>query len=438
MTASASFIEAFQAHGASLAGSDVPWLQSRRRRALDRFAAQGWPTPKIDAWRHTSLAYLEQQSFSLGGSGRSVTVEAAAIRDAYDGYWLTFVDGRHVPALSNLEGLPQGVRLEPLARVLGQRSGELESRYGSDSDGATTAALNLALADDGLCLVIGANVDVDRPIHVLFMSASPGSASFVRNFVVLESGASATLVEHYAGAGAGVSLSSSVLRIDMGAGARLEHLRLQREAPEAFHLAAIDVEQQRGSRYVSHSISLGARMARHDIATRFSGEHCEALLNGLYCADGQRHVDHHTSIDHAQPNGTSREYYRGILADTSHGVFAGRIHVAPGADGTDAVQRSDSLLLSRIARSDARPELEIYADAVKCAHGATVGQLDEDSLFYLRSRGVGELQARGILIDAFASQAIDRIKDAVLRNGVRRALRQVMPAGAQFLEEERA
>src|SRR5690606_6336341 len=162
------------------------------------------------------------------------------------------------------------------------------------------------------------------------------------------------------------------------------------------------------------SMSFGARLARHDITTRFTGQRCETLLNGLYYVDGRRHVDHHTVIGHAQPHGVSREYYRGILADTARGVFGGRILVSPGADGTDAVQRSDSLLLSRMAKADARPELEIYADDVKCAHGATVGQIDEESMFYLRCRGLDEVHARSVLTYAFAAQALSRMDDESL------------------------
>jgi len=181
-------------------------------------------------------------------------------------------------------------------------------------------------------------------------------------------------------------------------------------------------------------MSFGARLARHDISTSFAGDHCETLLNGLYYVDGRRHVDHHTLIVHAKPHGVSREFYRGILGDTARGVFGGRILVAPGADKTDAVQRSDSLLLSKLAQADTRPELEIYADDVKCAHGATVGQLDEDRMFYLRSRGLDEVHARNVLTYAFAAQSVDRIEPEALRGKVIAAIRALVPGGAALGE----
>ncbi len=225
------------------------------------------------------------------------------------------------------------------------------------------------------------------------------------------------------------NFSHASTRLRLARDARITHLKLQQESDQAWHLGDIDATQGQGSIFVSHSMSLGARLARHDIATHFMGSRCETLLNGLYYVDKRRHVDHHTLIGHKKPRCVSHETYRGIMADTSHGVFSGRILVAPGADGTDAIQRNDSLLLSRLAKSDARPELEIYADDVKCAHGATVGQIDADSLFYLRSRGLDEAHARDILIYAFAAASVARIEAEPLRRRVERAVRAMLPGG---------
>jgi Fe-S cluster assembly protein SufD len=222
------------------------------------------------------------------------------------------------------------------------------------------------------------------------------------------------------------------LRLDQDA--RITHLKLQQESEQAWHLGEIDATQGRGSTFASHSVSLGARLARHDIVTHFADERCETLLNGLYYVDQRRHVDHHTLIGHEKPRCVSHEAYRGIMADTAHGVFCGKILVAEGADGTDAVQRTDSLLLSRLAKSDARPELEIYADDVKCAHGATVGQIDADSLFYLRSRGIDEPRARDILTYAFAAASVAKIESPLLRQRVEHAIRALLPGGA-LMEE---
>src|SRR5690606_4847707 len=231
-----------------------------------------------------------------------------------------------------------------------------------------------------------------------------------------------------------ISFTNTVSRVQVAADANLSHVRLQQEANEAFHLADIEVEQEGKSYFASHSISLGARLARHDIATRFGGQRAESLLNGIYFADGQRHVDHHTEIGHAQPNCVSNEHYRGILADRGRGVFRGRILVSPGADGTDAIQRNDSLLLSKLARTDSRPELEIYAEDVRCTHGATVGQLSDESLFYLMARGLDRTHARNVLIFAFVMEGLARIENEAVRLRASRAVRALMP-GADVLEE---
>src|SRR5690606_13501901 len=212
-----------------------------------------------------------------------------------------------------------------------------------------------------------------------------------------------------------ISFTNTVSRVQVAADANLSHVRLQQEANQAFHLADVHVEQEGKSYFASHSISLGARIARHDIAIWFDGERAESLLNGVYYANGQRHVDHHTLIGHAQPNCVSNEHYRGILADRGRGVFRGRILVAPGADGTDAIQRNDSLLLSKLARTDSRPELVIYAEDVRCTHGATVGQLSEDSLFYLMARGLDRTHARNVLVYAFVLASLARIEPEPVR-----------------------
>jgi len=433
MSSTQHWVSEFNARGAQLPGSQAPWLASLRRRAIERFADEGWPTPKQEAWRHTSLAALEQQAFGPLAQVQAGDL-ARKVRRGEAGYWLVFVDGHHAPELSEVGGLPAGAQLLPLSEALAGQAEQLESLFGNEADGASTAALNLALASDGAYLRLARGVVLDAPVHLLFIAASAGTASFTRNLVQAEEGAQATIIEHFVGQGSGASFSNSATRIRQANDARITHVKLQMEDEQAFHLGALDVEQSKGSVFNSHSMSFGARLARHDIVTNFNGDHCETLLNGLYYVNGRRHVDHHTQINHLHPHGISHEYYRGVLDDTSRGVFAGRILVAPGADKTDAIQRSDSLLLSRLAKADARPELEIYADDVKCAHGATVGQIDENSLFYLRSRGLDEAYARHILTYAFAAQAISRVEDPALRTRIEAAIRTLVPGGAELGE----
>ncbi len=429
MSAAATWHAHFGDRANALPGARMPWLAALRRQAIERFAAEGWPTSRLEGWRHTSLALLESQAFAVADSASRVQRPLPGIEAG--GHCLVFVDGRYAPDLSALGPLPAGAHVGTVAEALAAGAEWIEPAFGAAEEGDSPAALNAALAADGAAIRLGRGVAVDAPIHLVFVAATPEAASQVRNLVVAEAGAEATIVEHYlgAGAGAGATLTNVVTRIEAGPDARLTHLKLQEEGEAAFHLGLLAVRQARGAQFVSHSLSFGARLARHDIATRFEGEGCEALLNGLYHVDGRRHVDHHTRIDHACPQGTSREFYRGILDGAARGVFAGRIHVAPGALRTDALQRADNLLLSRQAEADARPELEIYADDVRCAHGATVGQVDEASLFYLRTRGLDEAHARSLLTYAFAATALARIAPETLRRRAEVALRARLPGG---------
>jgi len=446
MSATDAWLAGFRQRAASLPGAGLPWLDRVRAQAIDRFAAEGWPSGRLEAWRHTSLVFLGSESFAPAAEG---SVDEAAARRAVaalrasqaasgggakaagpDGHWLVFVDGRHAPALGEIGELPAGVRIEPLSQALARAPESVEPLYGDAALGGSPVALNAALATDGACVELGRGVSLEQPVHLVFVAGTAGSAAQVRNLVRAEAGSQATIVEHYVASSAdAATLTNSVTRIDAAADARVTHLKLQQESERAVHLAAIDAAQARGAAFASHSLSFGARLARHDISTRFGGEGCEALLNGLYHVDGKRHVDHHTRIDHLSPRGTSHEYYRGILDGEARGVFSGRILVGPGAVRTDAMQRADNLLLSPRAEADARPELEIYADDVKCSHGATVGQIDEASLFYLRTRGIDEAHARNLLTWAFAAEVLGRIELGALRERAGNAVRSRLPGG---------
>jgi len=434
MSSVQSWVDDFSARHSHLPGAGLPWLAAMRRRAIERFAAEGWPTPKHEDWRHTSLAALEQSAFDTRPQANDVAELVRKLQGDEGGHWLVFVDGRHAPELGQLGTLPAGVRIGTLADALAHEADLVQQAFGSETDGGSTAALNLALASDGAFVHLARGTVLEAPVHVVFVASGERAAAFPRNLYVAEAGAQGNVVEHYVGRDGNVTFTNTVSRVRVAADARLTHTRLQQEAPEAFHLAAVDVEQEGKSYFASHSISLGARLARHDIATRFDGARAESLLNGVYYANGQRHVDHHTLIGHAQPNCISNEHYRGILADRGRGVFRGRILVAPGADGTDAIQRNDSLLLSKLARTDSKPELEIYAEDVRCTHGATVGQLNEDSLFYLMARGLDEAHARNVLIYAFVLEGLARIEPEAVRRRASHALRELTPGG-HMLEE---
>ena len=436
MSSVQSWLADFSARRERLPGSGLPWLAAMRQRAIDRYAAEGWPTPRSEDWRHTSLALLEQAAFDTEAQVSDVADIVRTLRAGENGHWLVFVDGRYEPSLGQLGALPAGVRIGTLADALAHEADLVQQAFGSESDGGSPAALNLALASDGAFIYLARGVALEEPVHVVFVAAGDRAAVFPRNLYVAEAGAHGNVVEHYIGRDGNATFTNTVSRLQVASDARLTHTRLQQEAPQAFHLAAVDVEQEGKSYFASHSISLGARLSRHDICTRFDGQRAESLLNGVYYADGQRHVDHHTVIGHAQPNCVSNEHYRGILADRGRGVFRGRILVAPGADGTDAIQRNDSLLLSKLARTDSKPELEIYAEDVRCTHGATVGQLNEESLFYLMARGLDETHARNVLIYAFVLEGLARIEPEAVRRRASRAVRALTPGGHMLEEME--
>lgn len=431
--------QAFQTQASGFVGAGVPWMDTLRTRALERFSAAGWPTSRQEGWRHTSLALLQQQNFTAAGSkydAARIEPVLKQLRHNEPGHWMVFVDGQFAADLSDMGILPDGVDVMPVSQALKTHGDLVQELIGDEQDGQAPAALNMAMAGDGGFVSVSRAVALEQPVHMVFITATAQGASFPRSLIVAEQGAKATVVEHYLsvvaddGANAAVTLTNAVTRTRIARDATITHMKLQMESEQAYHLASIQAKQDESSAFNSHSISFGARLARNDIATEFGGKHCETLFNGLYYANERRHVDHNTLINHAHPDGISREYYRGILADAGRGVFGGRILVAPGADGTDAVQRSDSLLLSRMARADARPELEIYADDVKCAHGATVGQIDEDAMFYLRTRGLDEAYAHNLLTYAFAVEAIERIDIPGLRQRVTGLIRARLPGGS--------
>lgn len=419
---------------ASLPGAALPWLLRRRADAIARFAELGWPTTRLEPWRHTSLSFLEQHELQAPESAPHPAATLAAVRSEFDdgGHWLVFVDGRFERTLSVLGGLPAGVVCAPLSEALSKHAEALEAAFGTADEAASPYALNLALCTDGAFVRLARGTALGVPLHLVFIGATGAADTHLRNLIVAEANTEASIIEHHLGGGS--TLNTTVTLVHTAQDARITHHKLQQQDAAAIHLAQIKAEQARGSYFASHSLSFGARLARNDIHTRFDGEGCETLLNGLYHVDGRRHVDHHTLIEHASPLGSSREYYRGLVDDNARGVFAGRIIVAQDAQRTDAVQRCDNLLLSRMAEADARPELEIYADDVKCAHGATVGQMDEDALFYLRTRGIDEIRARQLLTYAFAAEVLDRIALTSLRSSARATLLARLPGGA-LLEE---
>ncbi len=424
---------------ATLPGARVPWLVQARNTALERFAEVGFPVPQDEEWKYTSVAAIEKHGFLAVPRQESHDKTAAALVDELAlngdaGHLLVFLNGRHSPALSAPGRLPAGATLSSIAAELDKAPEALEPYLLSDDRQTIFGALNTAFMADGAYLHLSRGTVVEHPIHLLFITTRPGAAITPRNLIVAEEGAQATVIEHYAGTDGAVYFTNVVTQIFAAANAGIEHYKLQQEAMQAFHIAGIHARQARDSRLMSHSITLGAALTRNDINTAFAAPGCDATLDGLYLVGGRQHVDNHTCIDHLQPNGTSREFYRGVLDGRSRAVFNGKVIVHPGAQKTNAQQANHNLLLTREAEIDTKPQLEIHADDVKCTHGATIGQIDENQLFYLRARGVEETMARSVLVHAFAHDLIERIRVTALRTRLEQILFARLPQGERIRE----
>jgi Fe-S cluster assembly protein SufD len=413
------FVEQFAAREAR-GGSAPVWLRALRARGLEAFTAQGFPTTRDEEWRFTPIGAIADTAFV---AAELVYVRPEALEDLRFGdataAELVFVNGVFVPALSRTADLPAGLEVTPLARALAAAPASLEARLGADATPESNpfTALNTALAEDGAIVRVRKGAVVDRPVHLLFYSSVTGapSASHPRVLVVAEEHSESRIVETYAGPDGQVYLTNAVSEFVVGDRAIVDHYRVQIDGTAAYHVGRQQVRTGRESTFVSHSLVLGGAIARNDICAVLGGAGGDTTLNGLYVGAGTQLLDTHTTIDHALPHNGSHELYKGILGGTARGVFNGKIIVRPDAQKTDAKQTNKALLLSGGAQVNTKPQLEIFADDVKCTHGATVGQLDPEMLFYLRARGIGMEEARGLLIRAFVGDVTARVKFAPLR-----------------------
>ena len=397
------------------------WLESRRRGAIARFAALGFPTTRDEEYRFTNIAPIAETDFEFHPVG--TTLDRGAIADHLYGERvageLVFVDGRFVPGLSSLERLPKGVTAGSLTDVLAKKPELCEPWLGAlagEEDSALTA-LNLALFEDGAAVHVGRNVVVESPINLVFVTTSSHvpTASYSRVLLVAGEHSQSRFIETHVGLGGGTHFSCAVTEVVSGADSVLDHDRVQIERPDGFHYCRLQVQAARGATFRSHAFSLGGAIVRNDLGAVLGGPGIDCTLDGLYLADGTTVVDNHTTIDHAEPHCGSHEVYKGILGGKSRGVFNGKIIVRQDAQKTDAKQTNKALLLSDTAQINTKPQLEIFADDVKCTHGATVGQLDADSMFYLQARGISRTDARAMLIRSFGGDIVNRVAFAPLR-----------------------
>ena len=414
--------------------NDPAWLTRVRRQAIERFQSLGFPTTRDEEWRFTSVAPIADRQFRFAANGASTFVAADLTPFRLPGdpvAELVFVNGRYAAAASRVGKLPEGVVVESLAKALVDRPSDVEAyvTHVASVDRQAFTALNTAFLADGALVLVPASTAVDRPIHLVFVSVAEGHPSMAhpRVLVVAGAGSEASIVESYVSVGADGYFTNTVTEIAAGQNATLNHYKLQRESAGSYHIGAMYVHAARDANVASHAVSFGGSLVRNDIAVVLDGEGGECTLNGLYLSDGRRLVDNHTTIDHAQPHCSSREVYKGILADRARAVFNGKIIVRPDAQKTDAKQTNKALLLSEEAQINTKPQLEIFANDVKCTHGAAVGQMDEEAIFYLRARGLSAQEARRLLIHAFAGDVLNRLPFEPLRARLEEELLDHLP-----------
>jgi len=435
----------FAALQKKLAGRDPAWLAGMRKAAIDCFAELGFPTTKNEEWKYTSVAPIARTAFEPAPSDVGLRAVERRRHNTNAQHLvaarLTFVNGRYLKELSSTAALPPGVKVTSIAAALagnGSTAALLErhlARYAKFDDRAFVA-LNTAFIEDGAFIEIPKDTVLDNPIYLTFVSAPKSGRPVVshpRNLILVGNGAQASFVEVHRGVDTppeasnlefgGVYFTNAVTEVVAGENAKVEYARIEQESAQAFHVATLQFQQERSSVVHSTSIQFGGALVREEVKAVLGGEGAENTLNGLYIIGGRQHVDNHTTIDHAKPHCGSRELYKGVLDGASTGVFNGKIIVRKDAQKTDSKQSNKNLLLSEDSVINTKPQLEIYADDVKCTHGATIGQIDADALFYLRSRGIGVNEARALLTQAFASDVIDKIKFAPLREHLKDALR---------------
>jgi Fe-S cluster assembly protein SufD len=405
-----------------------PWLTAARDRSAAYVAEHGFPTRKHEDWRYVRLEKLFEIPFGpLPGVGSDaataadpVVAELLAVVPDLGGPRAVFVDGRLVPSASRLDDQPAGLHVSDLATALAESSETLEHELVEPEPTHAFEALNAALAATGLVVRVDEGAHVDQPVHLIHLLTGHGEPLLVnlRSLVTVGAGGSVTVVASSLGASDATGYVNTTTRALLAPGATLAHRDVQDEPEGAYHLGLLDITQQAESRFAGHVSAIGGAVARHEVHVRQVGADATTELDGLYVPSGDQQHDHPILIEHLAPGGVSRQAYRGVIDGRAHGVFNGRIIVHPGAAGIDADQSNRNLLLSEQAEADTRPRLEIYADDVKCTHGASVGRLDEESLFYLRSRGIGVDEARRVLTYAFVEEIVDRLGEGPLHDRI--------------------
>lgn len=417
------------------------WLKDLRRDAFAHFTAHGFPGERDEDWKYTSTRPLEKRGFISATAApanlHKYKLEPVLLSETPT-HTLIFINGQYTPSRNTSANKIPGLHISELHKSLQQDANDLralltpEPMWNADA----FAALNTAFLQDGVVIETDDDAQLQQPLQLVFVSVKQPqpSACYPRILMKLGARSRATLVESYYGLEASTNFTNSFTQIVLGDGARLEHLRIQRESPSDFHVSRVAVSQQQASTYTSHTFNLGGLWVRTDLQARLQYPKAHAIFNGLYAISGRQHVDNHTRIEHLAPDTRSDELYHGIINGHGRAVFNGKVVVGKHAIKTDAAQSNNNLLLSRGAEIDTKPELEIYADDVQCSHGATIGQLDEQALFYLRSRGIDVETSRGMLVNAFAVRLLERIAAPELRAYAARQINSVLPSLTAAME----
>ena len=431
-----SYLQDFTRFEKSVAANGHSWLRPIRQEAIESFSELGFPTTRDEDWKFTSVAPIADTPFNLAENHQVELAPQELERFKFPGLvcnQVVFVDGRYSPQLSSLLPLADGVKITSLAEALSDDAETLEpylARY-ADYKADAFSALNTAFMEDGAFVYIPRGVVLDEPIHLLYISTAADTPIIThpRNLIVAGDQGQATVVEHYVSLGDGVHFSNAITELVVGGNGVLNHYLIEQENVQAFNVSTLRIQQERSSTVASHSVLLGGALVRNNIHPVMSGEGGDCLINGLFMATGHQHMDNYMKVEHASPHCDSRQFYNGILDERSRGVFHGRIIVHKDAQKTDAKQTNRNLLLSGDTQVDTKPQLEIYADDVKCTHGATIGQMDQEALFYLRSRGISEDSAHAMLLFAFAGESLERMKVEPIRKHLETLVTAWIPQG---------
>ncbi len=418
-----SWLESFTEFEKRAAGRTLPWLHRLREDAFARFCEVGFPTTKDEDWRFTNVAGIAKTVFHSASTAKLAPGDSAAWRVDDVAATLVFINGHFDAELSEIGNLPKGVTVASLRERIESHPEEVERHLGRYADTKRDAfvALNTAFIGDGAYVHVARGVVVEAPIYLLYLSTRENAATMThpRNLIVAEDEAQIAVIEDYASVGGeSVVLSNAVTELVAGESTVAQHYLIEREHLKAYNVSTLRIQQGRSANVASHSLLLGGGLVRNNVHPVLAGEGGECLINGLFLGTGTQHLDNFMHVEHASPHCGSRQFYNGILDGQAHGVFHGRIVVHKDAQKTDAKQTNRNLLLSDDAQIDTKPQLEIYADDVKCTHGATIGQIEENALFYLQSRGISEQEAKKLLLMAFAEECVERMQSSVAREHI--------------------